>query len=138
MKHFKWIGFSAAILAAFLLPERARAQGVPICKTAVFKHITTATDTQIAAAVGGLNVYICDIEISWNGTGNIFLEKSSSGTCAAPTQIGQAYYGVANTQKAHSNPFWNGQQAGVGNQLCVNSSAAVTIDVTVYFDQTVP
>jgi hypothetical protein len=106
-----------------------------ICGSTVFKHITTATDTQIVAASGSQTIYVCDYSFSFNGTGNAFLEKSTSGTCASPTQIDQAWYGVANMSKAAANPYYRGLNTGASAQLCVNTSAAVSFDITVHYDQ---
>jgi hypothetical protein len=106
-----------------------------ICGSAIYKHITTATDTQIVAASGSTNIYVCDYSFSFNGTGNAFLEKATSGTCATTTQIDQTWYGVANESKAAANPYYRGLNTGSSAQLCVNTSAAVPFDITVYYDQ---
>jgi hypothetical protein len=106
-----------------------------ICGNHVFKHITTATDTQIVAASGSQTIYVCDYSISFNGTGNIYLEKATSGTCATLTQIDQAWYGVVNAGKTNAKPFYTGLNTGASAQLCANTSAAVTIDIAVDYDQ---
>jgi hypothetical protein len=106
-----------------------------ICGSHVFKHITTATDTQVVAASGSTTIYVCDYSISFNGTGNVYLEKATSGTCATLTQIDQAWYGVANSGKIAANPYYQGLNTGASAQLCANTSQAVTIDIAVNYDQ---
>jgi hypothetical protein len=106
-----------------------------ICGSHVFKHITTATDTQIVAASGSENIYICDYSLSFNGTGNFYLEKATSGTCATLTQIDQDWYGVANGGKIAANPYYQGLNTGSSAQLCANTSAAIAVDVAVNYDQ---
>jgi hypothetical protein len=106
-----------------------------ICGSHVFKHITTATDTQIVAASGAQTIYVCDYDISFNGTGNIFLEKATSGTCATTTQIDLTWYGVANWGKNVGKPFYTGLNTGPSAQLCANTNAAVPVDIAVDYDQ---
>lgn len=106
-----------------------------ICGSHVFKHITTATDTQIVAQSGTTTIYVCDYSISFNGTGNIYLEKATSGTCGTLTQIDQAWFGVANAGKISANPYYSGLNTGASAQLCANTSAGVTIDIAVNYDQ---
>lgn len=106
-----------------------------LCGSHVFKHITTATDTQIVPASGSTNIYVCDYSISFNGTGNIYLEKAASGTCATLTQIDQAWYGVANAGKLAAKEYYHGLNTGASAQLCANTSAGVAIDISVDYDQ---
>ncbi len=110
--------------------------GVPhVCGSHVFKHITTATDTQIVAASGSTTIYICDYSFSFNGTGNAYLEKATSGTCATLTQIDQTWYGAANVGKIAANPYYQGLNTGASAQLCVNTSQAISFDISVNYDQ---
>lgn len=127
------IGLALLALAS-LLPRPAFAIE-QVCNAVATAHITTNTDTKLVAGVVGQKIYVCDIEFSFNGTGNIFLETSASTSCTTPTQIAQAWYGIANLSKAHTMPFYNGLVVASGLTLCVNTSAAVTQDVTVYYDQ---
>ena len=106
-----------------------------MCNNFVYKHITTATDTQIVAASGSTTIYVCDYSFSFNGTGNAYLEKATSGTCATLTQIDQTWYGVANMSKAASQAYYRGLNTGASAQLCVNTSAAVSFDIGVFYDQ---
>jgi hypothetical protein len=109
--------------------------GSRICGSHVYKHITTATDTQLIAGVSGRNIYVCDYSISFNGTGNIYLEQATSGTCATLTQLDQTWYGVANAGKIAANPYYTGISIVAGGQLCVNTSAAIAVDIAVNYDQ---
>lgn len=108
-----------------------------VCGSFKSVHITSATDTQILAANGSNNIYICDFEFS-NGAAaeNFFFEKSSTGTCGATlTQIGTLWTLIANQAKAASNAFYRGFSTGASQQLCVNTSTAGPIDIGVYYDQ---
>jgi hypothetical protein len=109
-----------------------------ICGTSKFVHVTSATDTQIVAASGSTNIYVCDYAISFGGTINVYLEKATTGTCATLTQIDQTWYGVANAGKAAGNAYYRGLNTGESAQLCLNSTGAGVasgVDVTVYYDQ---
>ncbi len=109
-----------------------------ICGSSIFKHITTTTDTEIVPISGTTTIYVCDYEISFGGTGNISLEQATAGavgTCTTITQIGQVWYGVVNAGKAAGNPYWRGLKTAAGAKLCANTTANVSIDITVYYDQ---
>lgn len=126
----------SGVTGSLVLGNTANLAATPhICGSVAFRHITTATDTQIVAASGSTNIYVCDYSFSFNGTGNAFLEKATSGTCATTTQIDHAWYGVANMSKAAANSYYRGLNTGASAQLCVNTSAAVSFDITVYYDQ---
>lgn len=132
----------AAVNSAALTPPLAvafstnNANTTPhVCGSHIYKHITTATDTQIVAASGSTTIYICDYSFSFNGTGNAFLEKATSGTCATLTQIDQTWYGAANLGKLAANPYYQGLNTGASAQLCVNTSAGVSFDIAVNYDQ---
>lgn len=125
-----------AIIGAIQSVTTNNANALPhLCGSHVFKHITSATDTQIVAASGSTTIYVCDYSISFNGTGNIFLEKATTGTCSTLTQIDQAWYGVANAGKVAAIPYYQGLNTGASAQLCANTSAGVTIDIAVNYDQ---
>ena len=127
------------LFSLLLMPQLSAAQtptgGSRICGSHAYAHITTATDTQLVKGVAKQTIYVCDYAISFNGTGNIYLEKATSGTCATLTQLDQTWYGVANAGKIAANPYYVGVNTGEGAQLCVNTSAAVTIDISVNYDQ---
>lgn len=106
-----------------------------ICGSHVFRHITTISDTQLVAASGSANIYVCDYALSFNGTTNVFLEKATSGTCATTTQIDNAWFGVINSGKIAANPYYQGLNTGASAQLCINNSAAATVDVSLNYDQ---
>ena len=102
--------------------------------TSPFKHITSATDTQLLAASGSNNIYICDIRFSASAALNFYLEKSSSGTCASPTQIDILITAAANEAHLPSSAFYQGLNTGASQQLCVNTSAG-NLDISVIYDQ---
>lgn len=105
-----------------------------ICGSRVYKHITSATDTQIVAASGSTNIYVCDIAFSASGALNFYLEKATSGTCATLTQIDMLWTLAANEAKAVTIPFYQGLNTGASAQLCVNTSAG-NLDIVVTYDQ---
>ncbi len=102
--------------------------------TSTFKHITSATDTQLIAASGSTTIYICDIRFSASAGLNFFLEKSSSGTCGSPTQIDILVTAAANEAHLPSDAFYQGLNTGASQQLCVNTSGG-NLDISVVFDQ---
>jgi hypothetical protein len=107
-----------------------------ICGNHVFKHITTATDTQLVAASGSTNIYVCDYSFSFGGAGNFFLEKATTGTCATLTQLTGQWYGAASSGKTDANPYYRGVSTGASAQLCVNTSTFTgPLDIDVYYDQ---
>jgi hypothetical protein len=107
-----------------------------ICSQAARVQVTTIADTLVIAGRGTAVITICDYEFSFGGTGNMFLETSTTpGACTAPTRVGMTWYGAANIGKAASNAYYRGLALPAGNSLCVNTSAAVPLDLTVYYDQ---
>jgi hypothetical protein len=143
----KVIGNAGGVMDAVIgaaLPPNALQAGVNtggvtaaqhICGSQVFKHITTATDTQIVAQSGSKTIYVCDYSFSFGGTGNFYLEKATTGTCATLTQISQVWYGAANVAKTDANANYRGLNTGASAQLCANTSASASLDITVYYDQ---
>lgn len=134
----------ASAIASFAVPVPLPVQGVNtggsttnqhICGSHIFKHITTATDTQIVAASGSNTIYVCDYSLSFGGTGNAHLESATTGTCATLTQIDQEWYGLAGVNKLAANGLYSGLNTGASAQLCVKTSAAVSVDVAVNYDQ---
>lgn len=107
-----------------------------ICGSFKYVHITSNTDTQIVNSSGSTNIYICDFEFSAAAAQNFYFEKSSTGTCGSPTQIGPVWTLAANEAKAASNAYYRGFNTGASQQLCVNTSvASAAIDIGVYYDQ---
>lgn len=111
-----------------------------VCGSYTFQHITSNTDTQLVAASGGQNIYVCDIEFSFTAAGAVFLEKSATGTCVSPTQIAMAWtaQSVGQYAKGHTSPFYQGLNTGTGQQLCVNTTLLTgggTVDFAVYYDR---
>jgi hypothetical protein len=99
-------------------------------------NITSATDTQIVAASGSTNIFVCDFEFSVGSAAtNFYLEKGTSGTCGGLTQLGITHHGSANMTAKASNALYRGFNTGAGNQLCVNTDAAGPLDIGVFYDQ---
>lgn len=132
---------AAAAAAALLLfggyCGAARAQQTNgMCTQYIYKHITTATDTQVLAPVAGSNIYVCDIEFSAAGADNFYLESATAASCGGSlTQLAILWTLATNESKAATNPFYRGINTGFGNGLCVNTSAAVGFDIGVFYDQ---
>jgi hypothetical protein len=123
------------VLPFLVGPAHAAAIPQPqACTSYAYAHITTATNTQLVAQSGTNNIYICDFEFSNTAALTFYLEKSASGTCASPTQIGIAWNLVANQSKAASNAVFRGFSTGASQQLCVNTSAG-NLDIGVYYAQ---
>lgn len=134
----------ASAIASFAVPVPLPVSGVNtnnvttnqhICGSHIFKHITTATDTQILPASGSTTIYVCDYSLSFGGTGNAFLESASSGTCGGLTQIDHTWYGLAGVNKPAANGLWSGLATAASARLCIQTSAAVSVDVGVNYDQ---
>jgi hypothetical protein len=106
-----------------------------VCGSYKFVHITSATDTQVLAASGSTNIFVCDFEFSAGGAVNFFLEKGTSGTCGGLTQIGILHQATANMTAKASNAFYRGLNTGASNQLCVNTSSTGPLDFGVFYDQ---
>ena len=86
-------------------------------------HATlAAADTQIVNVSGTTSIYVCDYDISFSGTVNVYLEQATSGTCATLTQLTQTWFGVANAGRAGSNAFYRGLHTAASSQLCLHGS----------------
>jgi hypothetical protein len=107
-----------------------------VCGSYKFVHITSATDTQIVAASGSTNIFVCDFEFSVGAAAtNFYLEKGTSGTCGGLTQLGIKHNASANMTAKASNAFYRGFNVGASNQLCVNTDAVGPVDIGVFYDQ---
>jgi hypothetical protein len=127
--------FVAAILAfAFCRPASAQIAG-QACQAAVTVSPSTATNTVAVAGVAGQNIFICGVEASSAGTGNFYLESATAASCGGTlTQVGTEYYTAADWIKP-AGPYFPGLSTGQGNGLCVHTTAAVAISVTVWYAQ---
>jgi hypothetical protein len=106
------------------------------CSSHIFKHITSATDTQAVAASGSTTIYVCDYSFSFGGAGNFYLEKATSGTCATLTQLTGQWYGAANSGKVAAENWYRGVNTGASAQLCINTSTFTgPLDIDIYYDQ---
>ena len=123
------------LLIFFLFAFSSGAEAQDVCKNKIIKSISAATDTQLVAAVSGKQILVCDWDISFSGSTNIYLEYSTTGTCASPTQLSQTWYGAANTGKTAASPFYRGMITPAGAQLCANTNTSTTVDITVYYSQ---
>jgi hypothetical protein len=119
-----------------LLSARAVAQPAPqACAAAVTVSPSIATDTQIVALSAGKNIFICGIEASSSGTNDFYLESATAASCGGTlTQIGTEYYTAADWLKT-AGPYLPGLSTGTGNALCVHTTAAEALSLTVWYAQ---
>lgn len=106
-----------------------------LCANHVFKHITSATDTQLVTQSSTTTIYVCGYSMSASAAETIFLEKATSGTCATLTQIDQAWFLAANGGKSNGNDYYHGLNTGASAQLCANTTTAGPVDISVDYDQ---
>jgi len=119
-------GFTTAGVYAF--PE--------VCGSTATVSPSTATDTQIVALSSGKNIYVCSFSASSNGNNNFYLESATAGSCGGSlTQMGNTWYTTQYWAKAAVDPFYRGMNTGANNALCVHTTAAQNLSVTVYYDQ---
>jgi hypothetical protein len=128
------------------LPSQGSAIGVNTGNVLIAPHMcgsyavvtpTTATNTQVVAAVSGKNIYVCDIDAFTSGAAdNFYLESATAASCGGTlTAIAPTRYFPANWGEKATMPYYEGINAGSGNALCVNTSAAATISIGVHYDQ---
>jgi hypothetical protein len=113
-------------------------QGLYVCDSYVFKHITSATDTLAVQGVTSKTVRICGIEAWFAGTATFFLENTAStnANCSSTlAQIDILRTGTAQTGEVDHAPFWNGKANSSGNGLCINSTGTGGVDVGIYYEQ---
>lgn len=127
--------FGALALALFCGAASAQTPVSQICQASVTVAPSTATDTVVVAPVAGRNIFVCGVEGSSSGTTNFYLESATAASCGGTlTQIGTEYYTAADWIKP-SVPFPATVSAGMGNGLCVHTTGAVAISLTVWYGQ---
>lgn len=115
--------------------------GVVTCGSHVFKHITTATDTNLVAGVSSQVIKVCGASFNFSGSAaqSAYLEDSNnqSTTCSSLTQIGGLITGNSSSPSAAGfyNAIWGGLATSSGYNLCVNTSSTGGVDVDVWYTQ---
>ena len=111
--------------------------GLIQCDNHVFKHITSATDTNAVTGVTSQVIYICSWRSRAAGTATWFLESSNntSGTCGSPTQLTGVATEAANTGETWGGAFWSGLKVAAANGLCINSTGTGGVDVDIWYTQ---
>lgn len=105
------------------------------CQATVTVSPSTATDTQIVPLAAGTNIFICGIEASSAGTNDFYLESATAASCGGTlTQVGTEYYTAADWLKPFGT-YPPGLSAGIGNALCVHTTAAEALSLTVWYAQ---
>lgn len=107
------------------------------CDSHVFKHITTATDTNAVTGVTAKVTYVCGWRSRAAGTATWFLETSANtgGTCGTPTQLTGLASEAANTGEVLNPAFWSGVKTPTANGLCINSTGTGGVDVDIFYTQ---
>lgn len=112
-------------------------RGVINCDNHVFKHITTATDTNAITGVTSQVTYICSWRSRAAGVATWFLETSANtaGTCGTPTQINGVATEAANTGETWGTNFWSGLKTSAANGVCINSTGTGGVDIDIWYAQ---
>ena len=99
-------------------------------------NISTATTTQLVAAVAGKAIYVTAWDVIAAGTGNITLEYGTGSNCSAgATQLTGAYGLAAQFGIAKGNGLGPVLVVPAGNALCAVTSAAVQMAGSVSYTQ---
>lgn len=114
---------------ALVLSPDARAQSViPQTQASIPITVSTATTTQLVAAITGKSIYVTSATIVAAGTGNIQFVYGTGTNCA--TNQGNV---TGNFQLTAQTGFATGDGTGIvwvvpqGNALCITTSAAVAM-----------
>ncbi len=107
------------------------------CGSHAFVNTTTAADTQVIAPVAGKNVYVCDVDFSVGATANAFyVESATAASCGGTlAALDVTWTMPAYGAKSASDPYFRGLTAGVGNGVCVHTTAAAPTSLGIYYDQ---
>lgn len=99
-------------------------------------NISTATTTQLVAAVAGKAIYVTAWDVIAAGTGNITLEYGTGSNCGAgATPLTGAYGLAAQFGIAKGNGLGPVLVVPAGNALCALTSAAVQMSGSVSYTQ---
>ncbi len=141
MRLLRWLLLALALTGA--APAFGQAAGVSPsqmfgCNRAVFYDASTSGATRLvqADATGG-QIYVCGYHFLGGGTVNVGLIYGTGGTCGTgTTKITPAYNLVAQTYVIDHLPVYTGMvPVPAGNDLCINTSAAVAVQAYVYYTQ---
>ena len=98
--------------------------------------MSTATTTQVIAAVGGQNIYITSWDVIAGGTGNFKLVYGTGTNCATgTTDLTGAYNLTAQAGIAKGNGLGPVLTAPVGVAVCVVNSAPVQMSGSIAYTQ---
>jgi len=126
--------------SAFLDPRNEQGQNSqrPIfCNLTAALNMTTATTTQIVAASGSLQPYICSYAIHVGGASNVKVVRGTGSNCGTgTTDVSTTYkFGNADAGINRSLPGGSYMPTAASAALCITSSAAVNVDVEINYAQ---
>lgn len=123
-----------------LLATNARAQNPPqslqvSCGSIASYSASTSGKTKIVTGISGRGVHICRYVIVWGGTATVSLGTGTGTDCGTTyTAITPAYSGAATSPAlVDGADYFQGLQTASSEDLCVNTSAGVAIQVMVYY-----
>jgi hypothetical protein len=98
-----------------------------------------ATQVQAAATAGPARVSVCSWIVTTNAAVSVGLVYGTGVNCAiGQVKLTPAYQFLATTSGIagfnDGSNQWRGMQVPAGNNLCVNTSAAVAVQVQIYWD----
>lgn len=106
------------------------------CNSSVVYDASTSGATQLVALVSGKSIYVCGYTLFSGGTANIGFVYGTGVACASgQTKITPAYQLIAQTGLVDSSPVFRGLATAASNALCINTSAGVAVQATVYYTQ---
>jgi len=126
----------AALLTA--IPVRPAHAQVPIsCTSTVNYDASTNGATQLVAAIANARIYVCGYVIWSNATANVQLQQGTGTNCGTGTVNMTPAYRFASTTGVGVSVLGNyqGLSTTLSQALCINSSAGVAVQATVYFVQ---
>jgi hypothetical protein len=106
------------------------------CGSSAFYDASTSGSTQLVAISGSTKIYICGYTIFAGATANVGLVYGTGTNCATgSTKITPAYPLVAQAGAVDGAAEFRGLATVASQALCINSSAAVAVQATVYYTQ---
>ncbi len=123
-----------------VLATNARAQNPPLslqvsCGSTATYSASTNGKTKIVTGISGRAAHICRYVVVWGGTATVSLGTGTGTDCGTTyTAITPAYSGAATSPAfVDGADYFQGLQTVSGEDLCVNTSAGVAIQVMVYY-----
>lgn len=121
---------------ALLLLSTVFAHAQIECRSTAFYDAATLGNTRIIVGQATNPVYVCGF-VAWaGGTGTVKLVTGTGTNCGTnEVSITPGYSLIAGTGVSDSSPQFRGLQAAAGLDVCVKTSAAVAVQVQVFYAQ---